>query len=250
MRKITRFFAFCLFVFSTISCSSTKLLQKSLNYYKTPLGYQLDSRVSLYPKTDSLAIIYNGINLDMATVSKKGVKVFPFLFVNYFESKFLVKLGWNYLEQNYNDFFFDSMLDESKRSGSYALRYDKTPNDSAYTLEITMDTCVTTAKYRQSTVFLYFIWAYSTSYSEEGFPAKTSLGCTASLRKGEKIFYKKYYTFNKELPFINNGENGTDGLRANLTVNMVDALSLCTKQIIESIVNDVNSSIGKSNFKQ
>jgi len=249
MKRIFSIFSLCLLALLFFSCSGAMQLQKSINSYTTALGYVYDSPVSACPRSDSMVVIYNGLDLNnLTTVSKARVKLFPFLFVNYFEKNFRVKLGQNLMEQDYNDFFFDAFLDESDRSGCYALRYDSTYSDSVYTLEITLDTCETNSKYRQSSLMLYFIYAYSISYSEKGLPAETRLAFTARLKKGRTLISEKRYSIRKSLPFMRSGQDGTNGLRADFVYNMVQSLNLGTKDCVEAIVRDVNASIGSGRF--
>jgi hypothetical protein len=153
-----------------------------------------------------------------------------------------VKLGQNSIQENYNDFFTNSFITESSRSGCFGIATKKT-NDSIYTLDLKIDTCITSSKYSRSTTVIFLLVAYSMSFSEWGSPAETYLHVSASLKKGEKIIYEKKYIVKRNQPFVNSRIANTNKLRSDFTVNMVESLSLSTKQCVEDIITDINSSI-------
>lgn len=233
-----------------VSCSEAKLLQKSLGKFDAPIGYLHDSKITDCPKTDSLVVWLDSQSLDSITnVSKINTKVLPFLVFNYSEVNMKVKLGQSSIQQKYHDFFASSLADECKRTGCFAIS-DKEPTDSYYTLDITIDTCSTNSKYQRSTTVLFLFFAYSYSFQEAGFPAETLLKVSARLKKGNNLIAEKSYVINRTQPFITNPNRNMNNLRADFTANMVESLSLSTKQCIEEIINDVNKSLGQKDQQQ
>lgn len=233
-----------------MSCSEAKMLQKSLGKFDAPIGYLHDSKITDCPKTDSLVVWLNSQSLDSITnVSKLNTKVLPFLVFNYTEVNMKVKLGQSSIQQKYDDFFANSLVDECKRTGCFAIS-DREPNDSFYTLDITIDTCSTNSKYQRSTTVLFLFFAYSYSFQEAGFPAETLLKVSARLKKGNELIAQKSYIVNRTQPFIPTPNKTINNLRADFTANMVESLSLSTKQCIEEIINDVNQSLREKNQQQ
>jgi len=226
-----------------LSCSESKMLQKSLNSFNAPIGYLHDSQKTDVPATDSLIIRLNDYSLDSLTrvTHLKGL-VLPFIVFDYVEVNMGVKLGQKSIQDPYSDFFAGSLADESFRTGWYGIS-NRESSDSLYTLEITIDTCTTTAKYRHTSMFMYLFFAYSMSYSEMGFPAETNLQVSTKLWKGNALITEKRYSIKRKQPFIQAGQVNGDKLRSNFTANMVESLSLSTKQCIEEMVRDINSSI-------
>jgi hypothetical protein len=90
---------------------------------------------------------------------------------------------------------------------------------------------------------MYLFFAYSMSYSELGFPAETNLQVSTKLWKGNALITEKRYSIKRKQPFIQTGQVNGDKLRSNFTANMVESLSLSTKECIEEMVRDINSSI-------
>ena len=242
-----RFIYFLIIALLAISCSQSKMLQKSLSKYKAPIGYLHDSKIVDCAKRDSLMVNLNTRSLDSLTsVSKINGLVLPFLFFNYTEYNMRVKLGQGSIEEKFDDFFANSFIEESKRTGCFAIA-NGALNDSLYVLDITIDSCTITSRYQKSSTILFLVFAYSYSFSEMGFPAETSLQVTTRLRKGKILIAEKNYLVKKTQPFLNSRNTGIEKLRSDFTANMVESLSLCTKECIEEMIIDLNKAIG--NYK-
>lgn len=238
-----KFLYISIIAFMVLSCSEAKMLQKSLGKFDAPIGYLHDSKITDCPKTDSLVVWLNNQSLDSVTnVSKINTKVLPFLVFNYTEVNMKVKLGQSSLQQKYDDFFAGSLADETKRTGCFAIT-DQEPKDSYYTLDITIDTCTTNSKYQRSTTVLFLFFAYSYSFQEAGFPAQTNLKVSARLKKGNDLVAEHTYVIDRTQPFIPNPNRNITNLRADFTANMVESLSLSTKQCVEEIILDVNKAL-------
>jgi hypothetical protein len=240
-----RFIYLSIIALVAISCSESKMLQRSLSKYNAPIGYLHDSKKTDCPVVDSIIIRLNNKPLDSITsVSKINGLVLPFIVFNYTEVNMRVKLGQSSIQQQYNDFFASSLMEESKRTGCFGITNQKS-NDSIYTLDIIIDTCKTNSKYQMSTTVLFLFFAYSMSFSEMGFPAETNLQVSTKLRKGNSVVSEKIYSIKRTQPFLNSRNVNVDKLRSDFTANMVESLSLCTKQCIENMVIDINNVIKK-----
>ena len=235
-----RFLVTGILLVSLWSCSGSKMLQKSLEKYKAPIGYLLDSKTTDCLQKDTVFIRLNNNGLDsITTVSKMKGKVLPFIFFNYTESNMKVGLGQSSLEQSYHDFFTGSLIAESKRSGCFVAD-DRTPGSNQYSLEITIDTCKVRSKYQRNSTVIFLLFAYSMSFQELGFPSETDLVISTRFKKGEKVISEKSYQIKKTQPFLSTQSANVNKLRADFTANMVESLSMSTKQCIEELLNDIN----------
>ena len=225
------------------SCSASKTLLKSLNKYQVSLEYLHDSEIKECNKSSTVALIgFDNQVLDFLTsVSKINYKLFPFIIYNYEEINLAVNLGQNSLEQNYYDFFKKSFATESQRTGCYSLIDNS--NDSKYTVEIVFDTCKIDSKYQRSTIVLFFLFAASMREQEIGYPAKTNLVLNVKLKKETNLIFERKYSIEKVQPFLNTGN--TYKLYSDFVTNMVESLSLSTKDCIEQLVIDINQVVEK-----
>ena len=239
MRNIT----IALLALVLVSCSETKMLQKSLRTFNSSISYLHDSPTSSCPRTKQVLINIQNTPLDtVTTVSRLPGLVLPFIFFNYFETNLKVKLGQSSIQEDYTNFIKSSLSEESKRSGCFSVTNQIT-NDSTYTLDLTIDSCNTVSKYSRTYMFMYLVIAYSWSWSESGSPAETNLQLSAKLRKGNTLLYEKKYAVRRTQPFINSTRVNSNKLRADFTTNMVEGLSLSTKECTEQIVADINTSL-------
>lgn len=226
-----------------ISCSESKMLLKSLNKYQAPLEYLHDSKINECDKPTkvSLAIFDNKVLDSLTSVSKINHKVLPFLIYNYEEINLAVTLGQSSIKQNFQDFFKQSFEVESQRTGCYSLTNN--PTDSQYTVEVVFDTCKVDSKYQRNSTVLFFLIAYSMSFQEIGFPAKTNLALHVKIKKANTLVFEKKYSINKEQPFINAPIRDINKLRSDFVTNMAESLSFSTKDCIEQIIFDINQII-------
>ena len=76
------------------------------------------------------------------------------------------------------------------------------------------------------------------------FPSETYLSIKLKLRKGDDLILEKNYSINnKQSNSYNYGNNNQGASNSILIDNMAESLSLCTKQIIEEIIFDIDNSI-------
>ena len=228
------------------SCSEAKLLSKNFNKYQIPIEYLHDSNIITCDKSVKIAIEDNSniFAFDAPlSVTKTGGKVLPFIFYNYIESIYNVTLGQYILEQNYTDFFSNSFLTESQRTGCFSVT--DFHEESDYTIQITHDTCAVSSEYQQIDSILFLLFAYSASSQEIGFPTQTTLSINVKLKKEGDSVFEKNYSINKVQPFINNNYTNINNLRSAFVINMVESLSLGTKECVEQIIQDINNTIGQ-----
>lgn len=244
MKHVLRLCFLAVLLLTSLSCSESKMLMTGMSHFPQPLGYELISPIDSSVPTDSVIVTFTGFQLDsLTTVHRKKGVILPFLFINYFDFDYRIKLGASQLQQDYNEFFFHALTDESQRSGRFALCDDSTRNREVYNLEVTLDTCLTDTHLTESTLVIYFGWGYFTTYSESSYPAKSIVGCTLKLRKGEQLLRDTTFSVTSMLEF-----KGSDNLNRNERLErtagcMVATLCESTRDCISKMVQDVNLTI-------
>jgi hypothetical protein len=83
------------------------------------------------------------------------------------------------------------------------------------------------------------------SVQEAGSPSQTDLNLNVKLIKDNNLVFEKVYSIDRRQPFINLQSRDVDKLRSDFVNNMVESLSLSTKECIQRIVKDINQVIKK-----
>ncbi len=241
MKHTIQFTLLGMIILSTMSCSESKMLMKGLSYYPQPLGYEMISPIDSSAKTDSVILTFTGFQLDsITTVKREKALILPLIVVNITEYKYRFQLGANQLQEDYNDFFFNALIDESERSGRYALCYDSTRTKDVYLLEVQLDTCLTDTHFLENSFTLYYFYGYMYNYSESSYPARSTVSCTLRLRKGDQILKDTTVNAFSMLAF-EGGNNLNRNERLERTAGcMVATLCQSTRDCISRMVEEVN----------
>jgi len=230
MKHFFRMFLLSMFALVAVSCSESKALMKGLSFFPQPLGYDLISPIDSSAKSDSVIVSFTGFPLDSAT-SVRRVKslILPFIFIDITEFKYRIKLGASQLNENFNDFFFNALIDESQRSGKYALCYDSTRRKDVYNLEVKLDTCLTDTHFLENSFTLYYFYNFFTTYSESSYP--------------DQLLKDTTVTVSSMLAF-SDGDNLNRNERMKRTAECLVA-SLCqsTRDCISEMVETVNGTL-------
>lgn len=240
-------YLFLIFIlFGVLSCAESRMLQKSLNEFEAPVEYLYDSMISGCQKNKTIWLykITNPVFDSITAVSQLNHKVHPFLIYNYEEITLSVRLGQTSLQQDYNGFFRRALITESGRSGCYNL--DTSSQMETYSLEINIDTCLTKSLYQKKSTLIILGFGFSMNSRELGSPSETKLSVKVTLKKLNNIVFEKNYSVYRIQPFINTQVKDTEKFRSTYVANMVESLSLSTKECIETIVNDINMEIEKN----
>ncbi|HET9572026.1 MAG TPA: hypothetical protein VFP20_11535 [Bacteroidales bacterium] len=226
------------------ACSESKLLMKGLSNYPQPLGYEFTSPIDSSTKADSVILTFNGFQFDsITTVHRKKGLIIPLIFINIAEYKYRIKLGASQFNDNYNEFFFNALIDESQRSGRYTLCYDSTRLKDVYHLEVTLDTCLTDTYLLENTLIIYYIYGYFSTYSEKMYPANSKLACKVRLRKGDQLIRDTTISVNNTLDFPI-GTNLKRNEQLERTAGfLVESLCQSTRDCISEMVRDVNETL-------
>jgi len=221
------------------SCSSSKSLIKDLSKYSFLLGYPYDSDIIECERNVKIAIgAVRTDSIDLLTyVNKTKRSVYPFIFYNLFKENFWVRLGQNSLEQSFPDFFLDSFLRESFRTGCYTVVND--PKEADFVIDLILKDCKTESVYQMKSQALFLIYYYMTIYNEYAFSAFTDMEVQIRIigRSGRS---EKTYKLKKEMPWTGSADDYFDDLRYDFMANMAESLSMTTKECIEMIIRDIN----------
>jgi hypothetical protein len=244
MKHVIRLAFLALIVLIGSSCSESKMLMSGMSYFPQHLGYELISPIDTSAKTDSVIITFNGFQLDsLTTVHRKFGLIVPLLFINVAEFRYRIKLGSSQLTEDFNDFFFNALIDESQRSGRYALCYDSTRSKDVYNLEVSLDTCMTDTYLTESTLVIYYVYGYFSTYTESSHPSFSKVACNVRLRKGDQLLRDTTISVTNSLDFLN-GDNLNRNERLNQTAGcMVATLCQSTRDCISKLVQDLNGTL-------
>lgn len=214
-----------------------------MSQFPQSLGYELISPIDSSAKTDSITLSFTGFALDSATtVHRKSGLVLPFIVLNITEFKYRIKLGASQLNEDYNDFFFRALIDESERSGKFALCYDSTRQKDVYNLEVSLDTCITDTHLLESSLTIFYFYNYFFTYTESSFPARSKVACTLRLRKGDQILKDTTVSISSMLAF-SEGELSRNARLQRTAECMVATLCQSTRDCISEVVREVNATL-------
>ena len=244
MKNLVRLSLLVVLLLTGISCSESKMLMKGIASYPQPLGYELISPIDSSAQTDSVIVTFTGFQLDSLTsVQRRKNLILPFIFVNYVEADYRIKLGANLMQQDFNEFFFNAITDESQRSGHFALCSDSARKKDVYNLEVTLDTCLTDTHFMDNSLMIYYVYGYFLTSSENSYPANSKVACSIKLRKGDQLIRDTTFSVSSSMEFI-----GGDILNLNDRLErtagcLVEALCQSTRDCVSKMILDVNTSI-------
>jgi len=215
-----------------------------LKQYKSPLGYLHKGNDSVCNKPVYLkSISFVGLDSISKVTHMYGFAI-PLLVYNYFETNKKVVLGQNSMDKNYSQFFKESLIERSKRSGLIQIINEDTIRFNDYNLEILIDTCITKARYKEKTTIMVSSTFISYSMYAGSFPSETYISIKLKIRNGNNIVLEKKYKVSKIQNYPFQFDNiGFDESNSPLITNMVESLSLSTKDIIDEMVIDIINSV-------
>ena len=245
-----------LFIFTValflISCHTHKLTEQRLAEYHNSASYLHTSKIDSLPKKDTICVRLNKIALNQTLKATRQKKLFvPLVIFNYRRVHMNITLGQSSLTKPYKDFFLESFIEETRRTGSW-LASEKEPNENQYTVDVSIDSCYTQARYRRTLMIIFPInLIYFIRTEKQTDQAETTIIISAKLSKGTKLVSEKSYTFKKSQRFFKSdlykGKSvlfdNLDRRRTLLLRNMTESLSLTTKECIEKVVFDINNSL-------
>jgi hypothetical protein len=224
------------------SCTSTRKIQSNMNMKQHSIAYIMDSKVSESKTNIPVRIDPISFNPDLlintVTVTREKGWFVPLVVVNVWHSQNNCILGKSLIEEDISSFFKTSLINEINRSGTFVI---DTLNNTAYSLELTIDQIKTEGPYVSSGFFFFAVLAYGFSQSEIAGPAISKLNISYNLRSGDELIYSNSFYSNRFSEQINRRYKTTNLLHQDYAISMVEAKSYNIKSAIEYVVNDINT---------
>lgn len=228
-----------------MSCSGVKKITKGISKYPVPLDYE-NTTVEVEPiKANNLSFtLLNSID-STTSITPKGRFILPLIILTYSQANIHIKLGQDFLDEDYQTFFNQSLISKSQQSGNYSCRNAKTKSE--YHLEISIDTCEITSKYhRHRTTFYPVVFVIDDS-QEKGSETFANLQISTKLYKKDVLISSKNYKLNKAFPFKASGKSVYMN-RYLFMKNMSKSLALSTNEIINQIIQETNNYFAQQNI--
>ena len=246
MKSLQKLLVFVVGVAGLISCTSTKTIQKNINASSYSLAYLMDSKISDVKTDIQLAVdtvYFNTSSLaDTTVVNKEKGWFLPLVFVYVWNSQNNCVQGKSMIEEDIPSFAKKSMIDEINRSGNF----NSGPLHSAdYTIELSIDQIEAKGPYVSNGFFYFALYAYGYSYSDRAGPAISNLTVSYKLKKDGQVVHRNSFQSEKMTEQINKRYNNPAMLQQDYAISMVEATSYNFKNVIESIVRDLNTYFSK-----
>ncbi|WP_321517853.1 hypothetical protein [uncultured Bacteroides sp.] len=187
-------------------------------------------------------------NLDYETsVKRKSTLVIPLLFVNYVGESFNVTLGEGSLRMTFREFLTQALTTECNNSTCFNLleRADSVGEKGNYILDVKVKRCQTSSRIKlNDTSVLGFdenleFGHYMEFTNDKVRPANTMLDIDVTLSLDGRIIHHKVYTTTYRKAC--NRNNCEVAPRTEVCLNnMVQCLSLATKNIVEDVSKDLH----------
>ncbi len=242
MKRIKQISFLLLLVSLIISCTSTKKIQKNLNANSYSMAYLMDTEVADLKKDIKVSIdsIYfnPSIMSDTTKVIRKKGWFIPLVFVYIWNSQNNCIQGKSMIEEEIPSFLKKSMIEEIYRSGSFSV---DTNDKSNYTLELSIDEIGARGPYLSSGFFYFVLYVYGYSHSDRAGPAVSNLSISYKLKKDNEVILSNSFDSESTTEQINKRYTNINILQQDYAISMVEATSYNFKNIIELIVNDLNT---------
>lgn len=229
-----------------VSCTPTSKIQNNMNSKSYSMAYIMDSKVSNTQKNISVGvdtIFFNSNIISDTTIVKREKGWFlPLVLVYVWNSQNKCSQGKSMIEEDIPSFLKTSLISEINRSGNFKV---DSLNNSDFSIELSIDEIKTEGPYISSGFFYFALYVYGYSYSDIAGPAISNLRVSYKLKKNNIVVYSNSFNSEKVTEQINKRYNNTSILQQDYAISMVEATSYNFKNIIELIVNDLNSVFNK-----
>jgi hypothetical protein len=241
MRKIHKLSLVVIIAISLQSCTSTQKIQSMMNMNKNSLSYLKDSKIAEYKSDKKILIdsIYFKSNLlpEITTVTKTKGWFIPLVFVYVWKSESNCVQGKQTIQEHIPTFLRENLVDEIQRSGNFNV---DSSNASEYKLELSFEEINTDGPYVSNGFFYCVLYVYGFSYSDMAGPAKSNLKISYRLKHNDEVVYSNSLTSEQIGQTIRGNYNSYKGLQRDFSISMAEALSFNFKNVIASIVYDLN----------
>ena len=233
------YFILSLISLSLIPCYSQTRLQQKLNNYIGSLEYTFDSKIDTIKSNQKVYLqISDNLNLsDTTKVRDDGMFVLPLIIAGGHRYDFTVTLGKKSVRPSFSQFIIESLKIEAKRSGNFEIVDSK--SSSNYVLELILRECQISAKYHTES----FGYGHTRSHNYSLKPIMGSFKMECRLIEMNNLIFSKIYTCSKSSQPKAYKFDSEYEMNNQMMDSFVKTASLETKEIIESVINDVNLKI-------
>jgi hypothetical protein len=224
---------------SLTPCFGQARLQHTLNKISMPLEYAFDSKIDTQKTNQTVYLsILDKLNLsDTTKVRDDGMFVLPLIIAGGHKYDFTVTLGKNSVRPSFSQFILESLKIEAKRSGNFEIVDKK--SSSNYVLEITLIECQISAKYHTES----FGYGQSRSHNYSLKPIMGSFKMESRLLERKNLIFSNLYTSSKSSQPKAYKFDSEYEMNTQMMDSFVKTASLEIKEIIESVISDVNIKI-------
>ncbi|WP_370479049.1 hypothetical protein [Tamlana flava] len=228
------------------SCFSSKEVKASFTLNPESLRYLYDSN-PIDCNRDKVVYfeLFDSIPLNNYTpFNKKGWGAIPLVAFNLFWQNYEVVMGQDMAFPNYHQFFSESIITESQRTGCFTLKEKQSEHDT-YILKLMIDKCETKSKLTSTFGFMVGGYTASSGDGHTGKPSNTELIVNAELLQNGVTIFEKEYNLIHHQPFLSKTYQAPNARNTDIDLkhNMVESLSFATKNIIENIILDINNTL-------
>jgi hypothetical protein len=203
------------------------LMDSELSDLKKDIGVSIDS-IYFDPST---------MNDTTQVIREKGWFI-PLVFVYIWNSQNNCIQGKSMIEEDIPLFLNNSLVDEINRSGNFRI---ETIDKSSYTLELSIDEIGAKGPYESSGFFYFALYVYGYSYSDRAGPDISNLSISYKLKKDNEVVLSNSFNSERTTHPINKRYTNMNMLQRDYAISMVEATSYNFKNIIELMVNDINT---------
>jgi len=221
------------------SCIGPYALQHSLGEYKVPLDYTIDSKLDTLKGDCKIHLkVIDKLNLnDTTKVTEGGFFIMPLIIAGGYKYDFTVTLGKKSVQPSFSEFILNSFQLEVKRSGDFNI--SKKSFRSDYIIEMTLLDCQISTQYHKDRI------RYGRNSKENWIlkPVKGIIKIEVRLiEKKKTVFYKLYSSTKSSQPEIQRFNSETE-MNKKMMADLAKTASLEIKEIVESIILDINEQI-------
>ncbi len=222
------------------NCTSSKKIYERFAAQSYSLSYNHEPVVPR--KLDNLDVLIklSGDSESVLSSTKverdKGIVV-PLIAFNYWKSVNTCSVGQDMMDENFPEFLQDALTEELDRS---SIIHPIQGGDTPYRLEITIDSVGASGPYSSEGFAYFLLLAYGYSYSDWTGPGIANLNVSYKLYKNDEVLMENTVVRKKLTAESQYRYAKTETLQNDYGKFMVEAVSLCVKEVCEEISEELN----------
>jgi hypothetical protein len=221
------------------SCVGPYALQRSLSEYKVPLDYVFDSKMDTVKGNSKIYLkVIDELNLNDSTkVTEDGFLILPLVIAGGYKYDFTITLGKKSVQPSFSEFIQNSFQMEAKRSGNFNIKEKSFGSD--YIIEMTLLDCQISTQYHKDRI------RYGRSSKENWIlkPITGKFKIGVQLLEKKKVVFNKLYSSTKSSQLEMQRFSSETEMNKKMLEDFAKTASLEIKEIVESIILDVNEQI-------